>query len=725
MPVPYPGPMGPVIRQLRMVRREAGKTTTREPHGVIVVNNTGSEVGYGDVVCIDTASERSVVFAPALGAPGPLVVYAGGEDGQNIKCCYMTVVMTLTCDGDAVIPGDLIVASATNKYGAKITTGALQGVLGTALTSKGAGTATVEVLLSPSGFGYLSTIPTVLNNWTRDAINGKLYPATITDKVGIGASPDVWFHISTINAEARIETPNTSDPTLSFKTTNTAHQIDMYLDEDAAINLLSIGDALFADGTNRRVGIGYETAPNVTLGLLDNGADTRIRLTADANQHALITFTPDSGGGDAFSIGYDDVSDVLSLTDSAFPSASGRGINITQGALVGIGTKTVPHGGVGGATLAIEGANGSLLGPHIQLTTISDDYPIATLWAWTHNNVALFFDMYYDGAFKSSDIGSNLQMRKNADHWRTSFASGVAAGGAIGAFTLGIDLDLSNGHVGYGIVPLTNLHLYEDNADTEPAFRIEQDGAGDAAIRYLFTGGQSWSMGMDNSIAGDPFVIAAGANLQTSPWFNISPAGVTLIGDVDGSDYAKIEADGTLEMNGAAMVFNDLQFAISNAKVPAANAPTWETFTANTSEYGFSVNDYIDTQANETPHSWKLGEAGHVHVHIATKAANSTGANRFAKFTVLVAYADIGETWQESSFTAELTIPDGTAALEQFYLNMGDLTLTGFVEEAEIRCRITRIAATGGVEYAGNIFITQVGIHLEEDTIGSRTELNK
>ena len=56
---------------------------------------------------------------------------------------------------------------------------------------------------------------------------------------------------------------------------------------------------------------------------------------------------------------------------------------------------------------------------------------------------------------------------------------------------------------------------------------------------------------------------------------------------------------------------------------------------------------------------------------------------------------------------------------------MGDLTLTNFVEEAEIRCRITRIAATGGTEYSGNIFITQVGIHLEEDTVGSRTELSK
>ena len=277
---------------------------------------------------------------------------------------------------------------------------------------------------------------------------------------------------------------------------------------------------------------------------------------------------------------------------------------------------------------------------------------------------------------------------------------------------------------GVGVDPVADrIHTLRDDASTVPTVLIEQDGAGDAATQLLLTGGQSWSYGIDNNV-GDSFVIAAGAALQTSPWFNISPAGVTLIGDVDGADYTKMEADGTLEMNGAATVFNDMQFAISNARVPAANAPTWEEFTTFTKEYGFGIDDFIDTQANEVPHSWKHGVTGHVHMHITTKAANSTGANRFARFTVVVAYDDTGEIWQETLFTAELTIPDGTAALTQFYLDMGDLTLTTFVEEAEMKCRIVRIAAQGA-EYAGNIFITQVGIHLEEDTIGSRTELSK
>ena len=205
----------------------------------------------------------------------------------------------------------------------------------------------------------------------------------------------------------------------------------------------------------------------------------------------------------------------------------------------------------------------------------------------------------------------------------------------------------------------------------------------------------------------------------------VSIDGITKIGDGGTTNYTEFEADGTLEFNGTATVWDDLQFPLSGAKVPASNAPNWETFTANTNEYAFTVDDYIDTQANEIPHWWKEGTAGNVHLHVTTKAANATGSDRFAKFTIYTAYCDTGETWQETSFTQELTIPDGTSALEMFYLDMGDLTLTNYIIGAEIKLRVKRIAATGGTEYAGSIFLTQAGVHLEADTVGSRTETIK
>ena len=221
--------------------------------------------------------------------------------------------------------------------------------------------------------------------------------------------------------------------------------------------------------------------------------------------------------------------------------------------------------------------------------------------------------------------------------------------------------------------------------------------------------------------------IAAAGNVginTITPDTKLQVVGDCKFGD-DNTNYTKIEADGTIEFNGDATVWNDIQFSLSGAKVPASNAPTWETFTTNTKEYGFAVDDYIDTQANEIFHGWKLGTTGHVHMHITTKAENSTGSNRFAKFQIWISYCDTGETWQEVNLTAELTIPDGTSALEMFYLSMGDLTLTNYINEAELKLRVKRIAATGGTEYVGNIFITEAGIHIESNTVGTRQELTK
>ena len=725
----------------REIVRERHRRHAREPYespSINMTNATGGDLVTGDVVVIDPTSDRSVIFATKAGDANPLVIQIGGVDGEVIKCYHPGAgVERITCDGPAVTTGNLIVTSATNKLGKPLVGGEEpESILGVAMEA-GTGVLAVMILGIPAA-GNAGLVPPfpAAGYWSRDVGSGLLSPTTLSDKVGIGtAAADVWLHVSSAAAEIRVETPDATDPTLSFKTTNTVHQLAVYLDEDAAINLLSIGDALFADGTNRRVGIGYETAPDVTLGLLDSGAATRIRLTADANQHAFITFTPDSGGGDAFSIGYDDVGDVLSLTDSAFPSEAG--LHLTQGSLVGIGTNTVPHGGIGAAGLAIEGPNANVAGPHVQLTTASDDYPLIQLFAWTHDNVGLLFDMYNDGAWKSSDAGSNALWRKTADLLRLQYSTGNAQGAVIASFIAGLELNMPNEHLGvnmgvgigpatasmtfdvngatllrtvadpyqseqislyigrYGratplvaaeryhyvtsrldgvgspnlnylsfyvstgavspgvwtqaltltgagrvgitepapatslhinqagaaagiiieytgqealgifqgtdrtsfwideaavglefatnttanikdinwgartpvamihdtggfaigtafysidpgadnviiegifglgiAIPLTNVHIYEDNADTEPAFRIEQDGAGDAAMRYLLTGGQSWSTGIDNSIAGDPFIIAAGPALATNPYLTILTTGEVGIGTV-------------------------------------------------------------------------------------------------------------------------------------------------------------------------------------------------
>jgi len=178
--------------------------------------------------------------------------------------------------------------------------------------------------------------------------------------------------------------------------------------------------------------------------------------------------------------------------------------------------------------------------------------------------------------------------------------------------------------------------------------------------------------------------------------------------------------DKTIELEET--VWRDLQFPISGARVPASNAPTWEALTTNHNAYSFDVGDLKDQEDKELPHWWKEGTDGKVHLHLSTKTAQTTGSDRYAQFTVYVAYLNSSSIWTETSFTAELTIPTGTSAVQGFFLSVGTISLTGLSIGTQIGCRVERIAATGGTEYADRMFVTQAGIHLEQNTLGSRQE---
>jgi hypothetical protein len=110
---------------------------------------------------------------------------------------------------------------------------------------------------------------------------------------------------------------------------------------------------------------------------------------------------------------------------------------------VGIGTTTVPHGSVGAAKLALDGTQASADGPHVQLTTSEDDYPVLQVLCMEHDNVQLRFDSYWDGTFsRSSDAGSNFNINKNNDLLRFQYDSGVAQG-ALVTYDTGLSLDTS------------------------------------------------------------------------------------------------------------------------------------------------------------------------------------------------------------------------------------------------------------------------------------------
>lgn len=105
------------------------------------------------------------------------------------------------------------------------------------------------------------------------------------------------------------------------------------------------------------------------------------------------------------------------------------------------------------------------------------------------------------------------------------FGLGAGKGGLTftDAATDTITFDTCN--VGIGITPTTKLHLYENNASVVPQILIEQDDTGDAALEFLLTGGQAYTMGIDNSVAGDILKISPTTSLGATLPFCMNASG--------------------------------------------------------------------------------------------------------------------------------------------------------------------------------------------------------
>jgi len=197
-----------------------------------------------------------------------------------------------------------------------------------------------------------------------------------------------------------------------------------------------------------------------------------------------------------------------------FDTAGSEVMVIDDAGKVGIGTSTIPHGGVGYAKFAIEGPAASAAGPHIQYTVDSDDYPVFQQIHWGHDNSGLSFDAYYDGAWRSSDVGSNFQIYKIGDLLQFRYDSGIAAGDAV-TWNNGLVMDTS-GYVGIGTdSPASDLHLYGrapvltvTTTSEVSGFRINVAApqTGTNLFRLQYAGATKLTVGVD----GDILLVAGG-----------------------------------------------------------------------------------------------------------------------------------------------------------------------------------------------------------------------
>jgi hypothetical protein len=75
------------------------------------------------------------------------------------------------------------------------------------------------------------------------------------------------------------------------------------------------------------------------------------------------------------------------------------------------------------------------------------------------------------------------------------------------------------GNTGFGKAPDAPFHFYSNDTSNITGI-IEQDGTGDAALNFLLSATQGYTIGIDNSFSGDRFFMSAGNTVEAAPFFS-------------------------------------------------------------------------------------------------------------------------------------------------------------------------------------------------------------
>lgn len=179
---------------------------------------------------------------------------------------------------------------------------------------------------------------------------------------------------------------------------------------------------------------------------------------------------------------------------------------------------------------------------------------------------------------------------------------------------------------------------------------------------------------------------------------------------------------------GGPIVWDDLLVDISLAKVPAANAPSWDDITLAGFTFkalAFEVDEYVDIFI-QTRHAVQLSTIISNHIHWTIDSDDN--GNEF-QFSIQGVASAIG-----GSFSAVAEIKSGNITLnanagKHNYLDIGDIPATFNTTVSTIFVlRLKRIAVTAGAgiaETARKIFIFFNDSHVKIDVLGSLQETSK
>jgi hypothetical protein len=240
---------------------------------------------------------------------------------------------------------------------------------------------------------------------------------------------------------------------------------------------------------------GDETTNYVDMGI--NGGGNTSGVMGAANDAYLYNL------GQNLLMGTGTAAKSLVFMTGGTTQSTNERMRIDGNGKVGIGTNTIPKGGVGVAKFAFEGTTASTSGPHLQFTTSADNYPLAQYLNWQHDNIYQAFDAYYDGSWKSgTTAGGNFVMGKESGKLLFQYAAVNTQGSAL-TWNNGIAL-ANTGNVGMGTTTFNSTNpekLLVDAGTTTSVNAIVGKGSIDSYLQLNIQNNSSGASASSDVVA--------------------------------------------------------------------------------------------------------------------------------------------------------------------------------------------------------------------------------
>ncbi len=202
-----------------------------------------------------------------------------------------------------------------------------------------------------------------------------------------------------------------------------------------------------------------------------------------------------------------------------------------------------------------------------------------------------------------------------------------------------------------------------------------------------------------------------------------------------GANYLQVEADGTIEFNGTATVWDDLRIAGSSIRIGPSFPPSFEQYKddggGSVGVYLNYFEDVIEAQEQnvffvaQMPHKWKLASTIYPHVHWTPNAAG--GAGEEVRWGLEYTWVDYGETGGNTTIiNASAHGPSENLISGRHYITpFASIAGTGHTLSSMLVCRLYRNSSHADDDFTGKAGFLEFDFHYEIDTIGSRQEYVK